>query len=59
MEKELVTETPCWCCKTWTVDFVKVTSKEWFYLEKQRLIQSISNLQKCFYWCKLSWDSMI
>jgi len=48
MEKELVTETPCWYCKPWTADFVNVTNKAWFYLEKQKLFQSMSNLQTRF-----------
>jgi hypothetical protein len=48
MEKELVTEASCRCYKTWTVDFVKVTNKAWFYLAKQKLFQSMSNLQTCF-----------
>jgi hypothetical protein len=39
MEKELVTEAPCWYYKTWTVDFVQVTNKAWFYSEKQKLFQ--------------------
>jgi len=59
MEKELVTETPCWYYKIWTADFVKVTNKAWFYLEKQKLFQSMSNLQKCFYCCSLPWDRIV
>jgi hypothetical protein len=48
MEKEPVTEASCRYSKSWTVDFVKVTNKEWFYLAKRKLFQSMSYLQTCF-----------
>ena len=48
MEKELVTEASCWCYKTQTDDFVKMANKAWLYLAKQKLFQTMSNLQTCF-----------
>jgi len=48
MEKELVAEASCQYCKSWTVDFVKVTNKAWLYFEKLILFQSMSNYKYIF-----------
>jgi len=44
MGKELVTETPCWYCKTWTADFVKVTNKACFFFGKTKSVSEYVKL---------------